>query len=104
MKIKQGDKVKVVAGKDRIRNHEGRVVKVIPATGRVIVEGANVAKKHQRQQRQTQQGGIIDKDMPIHHSNVMIVCSKCGPTRIGYERDNAGRKHRVCRKCGGDLD
>jgi len=104
MKIKKGDKVKVVSGKDRIRNHEGRVVAVFPETGRVIVEGAGVAKKHQRQVRQTQQAGIIDKDMPIHHSNVMIVCDKCGPTRIGYKLDEGGTKSRICRKCGGDLD
>jgi large subunit ribosomal protein L24 len=49
------------------------------------------------------QGGIIDKDMPIDASNVMIVCDKCGPTRIGHRFDDKGKKHRVCVKCGGDL-
>jgi large subunit ribosomal protein L24 len=103
MKIKKGDRVKVIAGKDRFRGHEGTVTEVFPATERVLVEGAGTAKKHQRQLRQTQQAGIIDKDMPIHISNVMIVCPTCGPSKVGYTRDPGGRKRRVCKKCGADL-
>ena len=101
MKLRKGDHVRVIAGKDI--GKEGEIARVITKTGRVIVDGINVAKKHQRQVRQTMQAGIIDRDMPIDASNVMIVCSDCGPTRIGYRIDDEGKKQRVCRKCGGDL-
>jgi len=101
MKLRKGDQVQVIAGKDRGKT--GEITRVVTKTGRVIVDGVNVAKKHQRQTRQTMQAGIIDKDMPINASNVMILCSKCGPTRIGYRLDDSGAKQRVCRKCGGDL-
>jgi large subunit ribosomal protein L24 len=99
MKIRKGDRVVVLSGKDRGR--EGTVTFAYPDKGRVIVDGANVAKRHQKPTRQTQQGGIIDKEMPIHVSNVALVCSSCGPTRIGYRFADDGRKVRVCRKCGG---
>jgi large subunit ribosomal protein L24 len=62
-----------------------------------------MVKKHQKPTRATMQGGIIDKEMPIHVSNVALVCSSCGPTRIGYRFADDGRKVRVCRKCGGDA-
>ncbi len=75
----------------------------MPKTNKLIVEGVNTAKKHQAPRGQTMQGGIIDKDMPIHSSNVMIVCSECGPTRVGHRIDADGVKHRTCVKCGGDL-
>ena len=77
--------------------------RVIPADNKVIVSGVNIAAKHQRARRANEQGGIIDKDMPIDASNVMIVCEKCGPTRIGHRVDDKGKKHRTCVKCGGDL-
>ena len=101
MKLKKGDRVRVLAGKDI--GKEGEVTRVLPDRDRVIVEGVNLAKKHQRATRATMQGGIIDKDMPIHVSNVAIICTRCGPTRIGYRFDPDGTKVRVCRKCGGDL-
>jgi large subunit ribosomal protein L24 len=101
MRLREGDKVKVISGKDAGR--ESRVVRVMPATGEVIVEGVNTAKKHQRPRGQTMQGGIIDKDMPINSSNVMILCDDCGPTRVGHRIDEDGVKHRTCVKCGGDL-
>ena len=75
----------------------------LPAVGKVIVSGVNVAKKHQKPRSATMQGGIIDKDMPIPVANVAILCSACGPTRVGYRFDNDGTKVRVCRKCGKDL-
>jgi large subunit ribosomal protein L24 len=101
MKIRKGDRVRVIAGKDL--GKEGTVIRAIPERERVIVDGEiNVAKRHQRATSATAQGGIIDKEMPIHVSNVAIVCSKCGPTRIGYKFDG-DTKRRVCRKCGGDL-
>lgn len=101
MKLRKGDLVMVITGKDAGR--EGRISKVMPSRNKVIVEGVNISKRHQKPTGQTMQGGIIDKDMPIDASNVMIVCPECGPTRIGYRFDAAGTKYRVCRKCGGDL-
>ncbi|MDJ0952992.1 MAG: 50S ribosomal protein L24 [Acidimicrobiia bacterium] len=101
MKLKTGDTVKIIAGKDK--GVESKIARVIADKNRVIVEGVATAKRHQRPQGQTMQGGIIDKDMPIHASNVMIVCPDCGPTKIGARRDDEGRKLRVCRKCGRDL-
>ena len=85
MKIKKGDEVVVIAGKDL--GKRGEVTRVLPSRERVIVTSSqliNVAKKHQKQTRATMQGGIIDKEMPIHVSNVALLCSSCGPTRIGY--------------------
>ena len=100
LRIKKGDRVRVLQGKDR--GKEGTVMRALPQDGKVIVEGVNVAKKHQKATRATMQGGIIDKDMPIHVSNVAILCSTCGPTRIGYRFEGTD-KIRVCRKCGKDL-
>lgn len=101
MKLKKGDRVRVLAGKDIGR--EGEITRVLRDDDRVIVDGVNIAKKHQRATRATMQGGIIDKDMPIHVSNVAILCDNCGPTRIGYRFEPGGAKRRVCRKCEGDL-
>ena len=101
MRIRKGDRVRVLTGKDR--GKEGEVSRALPAKNKVIVDGVNVAKKHQKPTRATMQGGIIDKDMPIPVANVAIVCSSCGPTRIGFRFDPDGTKIRVCKKCGGDL-
>jgi large subunit ribosomal protein L24 len=101
VRIRKGDRVQVLQGKDK--GKVGEVMRAIPSKNRVIVEGVNVAKRHQRPTRATMQGGIIDKDMALHVSSVAIVCSRCGPTRIGYRRDEEGRKVRLCKKCGGDL-
>jgi large subunit ribosomal protein L24 len=102
MKLRKGDRVRVIAGKDLGR--EGVIMRVLPGKNRVIVEGVNVAKKHQRPVRATMQAGIIDRDMPIEASNVALVCGSCGgPTRIGYRFDANGKKVRVCAKCRGDI-
>jgi large subunit ribosomal protein L24 len=101
MKLRKGDRVRVLAGKDI--GKEGEITRVLLDDNRVIVEGVNIAKKHQRATRATMQGGIIDKDMPINVSNVAILCTNCGPTRIGYRFEPDGTKVRVCRKCEGDL-
>jgi large subunit ribosomal protein L24 len=98
MKLRKGDRVRVLQGKDR--GETGVIMRVLPKTNRVIVEGVNVAKKHQKATRATTQGGIIDKDMPLSASAVAIVCSTDGPTRIGYRFENDGTKVRICRKCG----
>jgi large subunit ribosomal protein L24 len=102
LKIRKGDRVRVLTGKDR--GKEGEVMRALPRDGKVIVDGVNVARKSQRPTRTTQQGGIIDKDMPIQVSNVALVCPSCGkPTRVGYKTDKAGQKARVCKKCGGEI-
>lgn len=101
MRLREGDKVKVMTGKDSGR--ESRIIRVIPRKGKVIVENVNTAKRHQKPRGQTMQGGIIDKDMPVDVSNVMIICDECGPTRIGYRVDDDGSKTRICVKCGGEL-
>jgi len=102
LKIKKGDRVQVLQGKDR--GKEGEVTRVLPKERKVIVDGINVAKKHQKATRATMQGGIIDKDMPIDVSNVAVISPGDGrPTRIGYRFDDKGNKVRVCRRTGVDL-
>ena len=101
LKIKKGDRVRVLTGKDR--GHEGEVMRVLPEAGKVIVDGANVAKKHQRATKATMQGGIIDKDMPLDVSNVALVCPKDGATRVGYKVNAVGSKVRVCKRTGAEL-
>ena len=101
MKVKKGDDVVVLAGKDVGRR--GTITRVISSRDRVIVDGVNMVKKHQKATRATMQGGIIDKEMPIHVSNVALWCKECGATRIGYRFGDDGAKHRICRKCGGEL-
>jgi large subunit ribosomal protein L24 len=102
LKIRKGDRVRVLSGKDK--GKEGEVMRALPAKGKVIVDGVNVAKKHQRPTQATQQGGIIDKDMPIQVSNVALVCPSCSkPTRVGYTFDKSGAKVRTCKKCGGEI-
>lgn len=103
MKIRKGDKVQVLSGKDKGR--EGVVISALPAQDKVIVDGVNMAKRHQKPTNATMQGGIIDKAMPIHVSNVAIVSPKDGePTRVGYRFTEAGEKVRVCKRTGVDLD
>jgi large subunit ribosomal protein L24 len=102
LKIKKGDRVRVLTGKDR--GKDGNVTRVLPADGKVIVDGINVAKKHQRATKATMQGGIIDRDMPLPVANVALLCPACGkPTRVGYKIDGDGTKVRTCKKCGGEM-
>jgi large subunit ribosomal protein L24 len=101
LKIKKGDRVRVLSGKDR--GKEGEVMSVDPATNKVIVEGVNVAKRHQKPTRATQQGGIIDKAMPIHVSNVSLIDKDGRTTRAGYRFAADGTKTRVARRSGGEL-
>ena len=104
MNIKRGDTVLILAGKDK--GKQGMVSRALPQTSKVIVEGLNIVKKHVRPQGQTRQGGIIDKAMPIHVSNTMLICTECGKaTRVGHDRrpmgvDQKMRVVRVCKKCG----
>jgi large subunit ribosomal protein L24 len=101
VRIRKGDRVTVLQGKDRGKT--GEVMRAMPRDNKVIVGGVNISKRHSRPKRGTMQGGIIDKDMPMHVASVAIICSNCGPSRIGYRQDEQGRKIRVCKKCGGDL-
>ena len=107
--LKKDDMVRVIAGKDR--GKEGRVVRVQPAEGRVMVDGVALAKKHSRTAgrktsagTQLQQGGIIDVEMFVDISNVQLVCKSCHqPTRVGHAVNADDIKVRVCRKCGAEL-
>lgn len=101
--VHKGDTVLVLTGKDR--GKRGTVQRTMPRENKVIVEGVNIAKKHMKAGR-GMQAGIIEKAMPLHASNVMVVCTECGkPTRIGHERvpqgmDEKERVRRVCKQCG----
>ena len=97
MKIKKGDHVVVISGKDK--GKEGEVIRALPADDKVVVNSVNTAKKHQKAQRQNQQAGIIDVDMPIHVSNVMLL-HKGKPTRVGYKIQDDGSKVRVAKSSG----
>src|SRR3954465_3002357 len=96
MKLKKGDRVRVLTGKDR--GDEGEVMRVLPKEGKVIVDGVNVAKKHQKATRATMQAGIIDKDMPIDASNAAIL-SRGKPSRVGFRIED-GKKVRVAVRTG----
>ena len=101
MHIKKDDQVIIIAGKDR--GHIGRVVRVLPKEGRVMVDGAARAKKHARPGRKVQQGGIIDTELFIDISNVQLVCKTCNqPTRISNVT-KGDMKVRVCKKCEAEL-
>jgi large subunit ribosomal protein L24 len=97
MKLKKGDTVVVISGKDK--GQEGEVVQVLPTVNKVIVNGVNTAKKHSKARKTNQQGGIIDRDMPVHASNVMLV-HKGKPTRVGYTTQPDGTKVRVAKRTG----
>ena len=101
MKIRKGDRVVVLQGKDR--GKVGVVMRAMPKEGKVIVDGVNIARKHQKARKATMQGGIINKDMPIEVSNVAIVGSDGRPTRIGYKVNKDGTKVRVDRRTGVEL-
>lgn len=107
MKLHKGDKVVVLSGKDK--GKQGQIVRVYPEKNRVLVEGINMVKKHQKaghqsQGRQVRQGGIIDREMPLHASNVAIVSPADGkPTRVGFRVAENGEKIRICRRTGSAL-
>ncbi|HVL88806.1 MAG TPA: 50S ribosomal protein L24 [Actinomycetota bacterium] len=106
LKIRKDDNVEVITGKDK--GKRGRVVRVFPDRGRVLVEHVNVVKRHERLRvgkgRGGTEGGIITKEMPVDISNVLVVCPACDRgTRTGYLIEDTGAKRRVCKKCGGDV-
>ena len=101
MNIKKDDKVIVLSGKDK--GKEGKVLVADPKGMKVIVEGVNVATKHQKPMRQGQEGGIIKVETPIYVSKVQLVCPKCGKaTRVGHAVVD-GKKVRTCKKCGAEI-
>ena len=103
MNIKKGDKVKVLSGKDK--GKEGVVLRALPQKERVVVEKVNMIKKAMRPTQQNPQGGISTVEAPIHVSNVMLVCPACKQaSRVSNKRDENGKKIRVCKKCGKDID
>jgi len=97
-KIRKGDTVQVIKGKDA--GKKGKVLTVFTDRKRVVVEGLNIAKKHTRQTRQDQKGGIVSIEVPIAISNLMLLCSHCGhPSRIGFKLLSDGTKSRFCKSC-----
>jgi large subunit ribosomal protein L24 len=101
--IKKDDKIKVIAGKDK--GKIGKVLKVNRKTNRLLVEKINIVKRHTRPSQNNRQGGIVEKEMPIQWSNVMVMCNKCvTPARVKMQRLEDGNKVRVCAKCGETLD
>lgn len=101
--VKKEDSVYVLSGKDAGKT--GKVLKVIPAEGKVIVEGVNMSVKHEKPRGRYQQGGIIHQESPVSSSNVMVVCSKCKrPTKTGTKVLENGEKVRFCKACGEMID
>ncbi|ROT34168.1 50S ribosomal protein L24 [Micromonospora sp. HM5-17] len=104
MKVKKGDTVVVIAGKDK--GAKGKVIAAYPRQNKVLVEGVNRIKKHTRirtTQRGAKTGGIVTQEAPIHVSNVMVLDSDGNPTRVGYRIDENGQKVRIARSTGKDL-
>ena len=102
MKLRRGDKVIVLAGKDR--GKEGVITKAMPTTGKVIVEGCNIAKRHTKPRSAEEPGGIIDKEMPMDASNVAVLSRKDGKaTRVGYKVNADGTKVRICKRSGEEI-
>ncbi|OVE79010.1 50S ribosomal protein L24 [bacterium I07] len=98
MKVVKNDTVLVVTG--NYKGKRGKVLKVFPKQNRVIVEGVNFIKRHTKPTQKNQQGGIVEKEAPVHVSNLMVVCPKCDtPSRLGNKRIQDGKKVRICRNC-----
>ncbi len=103
MKIRKNDTILVIAGKDK--GKKGKVRFAYPKEERLLVDGVNFIKRHTRARKEVRQAGIIEREAPIHVSDVMLLCSKCNhPTRIGFRFLEDGRKVRVCRSCHEVID
>jgi large subunit ribosomal protein L24 len=101
--IRKEDKVKIISGKDK--GKIGKVLRINRKKDRVVVENINIIKKHVRPSPQNRQGGIVEKEGPIHKSNVMLMCNKCVmPVKIKFQQMEDGKKVRVCRKCNEFID
>jgi large subunit ribosomal protein L24 len=103
VRIRKNDKVKIVAGKDK--GKIGKVLKIVKKKDRILVENINKIKRHTRPNAQNRQGGIVEKEAPIHMSNIMLMCNKCmSPVRVKMQILEDGKKLRVCRKCAESID
>jgi large subunit ribosomal protein L24 len=103
MRIRRDDTVVIITGKDR--GKKGKVRRAFPDEDRVVVEGLNMIKRHSRARRATRQAGIIELEAPIHVSDVMLICNKCGnPTRVSFRLLDDGKKVRVCNSCREVID
>ena len=101
--IKKNDTVKVIAGKEK--GKAGKVLKIVAKKDRAVVEKVNLIKRHQRPGPHSRQGGIVEKEGPIHIANLMVVCSKCGDAaRLGRKALEDGKRVRYCKKCGEVLE
>ena len=101
--VRRGDTVGVITGRER--GKRGKVLRVLPGEGRVLVEHVNMTKKHQRPTQKVRQGGIIEREGPLALSNVLLICGRCDkPARTGIKVLGDGRKVRVCKRCGEPID
>jgi large subunit ribosomal protein L24 len=108
IKIKKGDTVEIVTGPRDDKGRRGEVIRIIPKKHRIVVQGVNMRKKHQRQfqtEGKTMDVGIIEFEGSLDISNVMLVCPRCDePSRVGIERDEDGKVYRVCKQCEAQID
>lgn len=97
--VKKGDKVRIISG--TYQGKTGKVLQVLPTSGRIIVEGVNIVKKHMRPTKDSPEGGIIDKEAPIFSGKAMLICPRCNqPARVGHKYLADGQKVRYCKNCG----
>lgn len=102
MKVKKGDSVLIIAGKDKGRT--GKIMKAFPKDMKILVEGINLKRKHVRPKKEGDKGQVVDMTAPINVSNVKIICSKCGKAvRVAYTIDEKGNKKRICKKCKQEI-
>lgn len=102
MKLKKGDNVQIMVGKDR--GKQGKILKIDVNSGKVFVQGLNLFKKHQRPKKQGEKGEVITVNRPLNLSNLMVVCNSCAkPARVGIKMDEAGNKARYCKKCNANI-
>ena len=101
MSIKKDDTVVVITGKDK--GQRGKVLKVIPKEGKVVVEKINMVSRHTRPRKQGEEGGIIQKEAPLYACKVMRVCPKCGKPTKAASKIEGGKKVRICKKCGAEI-
>jgi len=101
MKIKKGDTVLIISGKDK--GKKAKVLEAFPRQDKVMVEGVNIVKRHRRPRQEKEKGQIVEVPKPIDVSNVKLICPKCGqPTRLGYRLTEEG-KYRICKKCNQEI-